>query len=84
MKIISTVWAILSLTLMFIGFFPCLGWLNWFCVPFAVIGLIMSIAGLLSNINRSADKGLYAFSILGCLSAIILGVLRLHIGLGIF
>ena len=83
MRIVSTVWAILSLFLMLIGFFPCLGWTNWFNVPFAALGLVIASAALLVKRDGSVRGG-YAFPVLSFIIAIILGLIRLHLGLGVF
>ena len=80
MKILCKVWAILSLTMMCIGFFPCLGWVNWFNIPFSATGLVLLLAWLLtSRKNKSND---YLFVIVSLSSAIILGILRLFLGIG--
>ena len=43
MKLASLIIGIASLLGMFIGLVPCLGWFNWFNIPFALIGLIIGL-----------------------------------------
>ncbi len=71
MKTIGRLFGILSLIGMIIGFIPLFGWLNWFNIPFAIIGLLFSIIG--------KSKG----GIIICVVAIFLGILRLILGGGI-
>jgi len=56
---------------MLLAFIPLLGWLNWFLIPVAIIGLIIS-----SISASSAGKTM-------CAVAIIFGILRLIFGGGI-
>ena len=57
--------------IVFIGFFPVLGWLNWIGVPFGIIGLFMSIiAGNQSARNLN-------------IAVIVIGIIRLLIGGGV-
>lgn len=62
---------ILSFIGMCVALIPLLGWMNWFNIPFAVIGLIFSIIG--------KSKGGMIFNIL----AIVFGFLRLLLGGGL-
>lgn len=81
MQIVSLVWGIIALIGFFIGLIPCFGSLNWLNVPFAAVGLIISIVAYSSNNeNRSpATIGIIFNSI-----AIAFGIIRLIIGFGIF
>jgi hypothetical protein len=54
-----------------IGFIPLLGWLNWFVIPFAVIGLV---CGVVSQGTAGRNINLVVIAV---------GVLRLMIGGGI-
>lgn len=63
-----------------IGFIPLLGWFNWFNIPFAVIGLVLSI------ISAAIGKGSKGTAITGIVLnavAIIFGGMRLAAGGGI-
>jgi hypothetical protein len=46
MNILSTIIGIVALLIALVGFIPLLGWLNWFAIPVAVVGLVL---GLLSR-----------------------------------
>jgi len=80
MGIAGLVIGILSLMGMAVAFFPFLGSLNWFNVPFAIIGLALSTIGIVLKKERSAG---IAGAIL-CSFAIVVGTLRLIIGFGMF
>jgi hypothetical protein len=81
MQIVSLIWGILALVGFMVGFIPCLGALNWLNIPFAVIGLIISIIAF-----ASAGPGRRGFSVVGiilCLVAILIGANRLMWGGGV-
>lgn len=52
MKLASMILGIASLVGMLIGLVPCLGWLNWFNIPLALIGLIL---GLVDYTNKNNE-----------------------------
>ena len=79
MGIAGLVIGILSLIGMAIAFIPFLGSLNWLNVPFAIIGLAVSVVSIILKRERSAG---IAGAIL-CSFAIVVGTLRLIIGFGI-
>jgi hypothetical protein len=41
MNVISVIIGIMALILALVGFIPLLGWLNWFVIPAAVVGLVV-------------------------------------------
>lgn len=62
----------LALVAALFAFLPLLGWANWFIIPLAVIGLVVGLA--------SRDKSGRNLNIV----VIVIGVLRLSLGGGIF
>jgi membrane-associated HD superfamily phosphohydrolase len=81
MQILSLVWGILAFVGFFIALLPCLGSINWINIPFAFIGLIISIIAM---VTTKEDKK--TFSIVGivlCGIAIVIGLIRLLIGGGV-
>jgi hypothetical protein len=42
MQVLSLIWGILAIVGMVVGFFPCLGALNWINIPFSGLGIIIS------------------------------------------
>ncbi|HMQ68177.1 MAG TPA: hypothetical protein PKA90_04055 [Ignavibacteria bacterium] len=82
MQIISLIWGILAILGMLIGFIPCLGAYNWLNIPFAAIGLIISIIAVV-NEKPGESKSSGTAGIIMCASAIIFGVFRLMLGGGI-
>ena len=80
MQVFSLVWGILALLGFFIGLIPCFGSVNWINIPFAAVGLIISIVAYTSNNdNRSAAAIAIAFNSI----AIAFGIIRLIIGFGV-
>ena len=71
MQTIGRIFGILAIIGMLIGMIPLLGWLNWFNIPLAILGLILSIIG--------KSKG----GIIICVVAIFFGIFRLPLGGGI-
>lgn len=81
MQILSLILGILALLGFLIGFIPCLGALNWLNIPFAVVGLVVSIVAF-----ASAPPGRRTYAIVGivlCLIAIFIGANRLMWGGGV-
>lgn len=81
MHVIGLVWGILAMCGMIVAFFPCLGALNWLTIPFAVIGLIIS---LIARGKAPVDKQGVALAavVLNAIAAV-LGSIRLVLGGGI-
>lgn len=71
MKTIGRLFGILAVVGMLLGMIPLLGWLNWFNIPFAIVGLVISVIG--------KSKG----GIIICIVAIFFGLGRLMLGGGI-
>jgi hypothetical protein len=82
MKTTSLVLGIISIFGMLFAFIPCLGIFNWLNIPFAMIGLIISI--LAYNEEDESPKGNAIGGIFMCAIAIFFGSIRLIIGGGIF
>jgi hypothetical protein len=82
MQIIALVWGILAMLAAFVAFFPCLGALNWLVIPFAAVGLVVSVlaySGARTGSRRAAQAGM-----LLCGLATVLGAIRLTLGGGVF
>lgn len=81
MQIVSLVWGILAILGLGVAFIPCLGSLNWLNIPFAVVGLVVSIIATVQSPpgrNGPAVAGI----VLNAL-AICFGGFRLILGGGI-
>ena len=82
MQLISVVWGILALIGAFVAFFPCLGWLNWLIIPFALIGLVMALVARDQEARTGVKPSNSAVILNG--AAVAVGFLRLTLGGGIF
>jgi len=71
MNVFSVIIGLVALAIGIVGFIPLLGWLNWFVIPLAVLGLV---AGLLSPASSGSTINLVV---------IVMGVFRLILGGGI-
>lgn len=83
MQFISLLWGILAVVGMLIGFIPCFGAYNWINIPFAAVGLIISIISVV-NSNPGESKNSGTAGIVMCAAALIFGGIRLSMGGGIF
>jgi len=72
LNLASILIGIVTLIGVVIGFIPLLGWLNWFVLPIAVVGLALGAASS-SNAGRNL-----------CIVVVVVGVLRLMLGGGLF
>ena len=71
-NLISVLIGLFALLLAFFAFFPFLGWAYWLILPIAVVGLVF---GVISSKTTGRNLNLIV---------IIIGVLRLMLGGGIF
>jgi hypothetical protein len=81
MATIAFVWGLLSLAGLMVAFFPCLGSLNWLNIPFAGVGLIISLIAV--NTASTQDRGKATTGVALCSIAIVFGIIRLIAGGGI-
>lgn len=72
LNLISIVIGLVALVPALIAFVPLLGWLYWFILPIAVVGLVF---GVLSSHNGGRNLNLVV---------LLVGLARLAIGHGIF
>ena len=82
MQVLSLAWGILALLGFMVAFIPCLGWLNVLNIPFAVVGLIISIVAFASGVPGRRTHS--AAGIVLCLVAILIGGKRWILGGFIF
>jgi hypothetical protein len=81
MQLVSLVWGILAILGLGIAFIPCLGALNWLNIPFAIVGLIISIIAA-TNAPRG-QNGVALTGIVLNTVAVLFGLVRLFLGGGI-
>ena len=83
MKIAGLIFGILSILGMLLGFIPCFGAFNWLNIPFAIIGLILSILGYTQEKSLNLPTGMATTGIVLCAIAILFGAIRLFLGAGV-
>ncbi len=82
MQVLSLIWGILAVIGMLVGFFPCLGALNWLNIPFSALGLIVSVIVLATT--QAENKGASIGGVVCCSIATFFGLIRLALGGGVF
>ena len=80
MQVIGFIMGILSILGMLVGLLPLLGWSNWLVIPFAGIGLVISIVG----VALAKRGGIGVAGIVLCSIALFVSIPRLVIGGGVF
>jgi hypothetical protein len=80
MGVVGLVFGIICIVIMCVALIPCLGAINWFNIPLSIIGLIISIIATVKETNKT--KGIIGITL--CSIAIVIGFVRLVIGLGVF
>jgi hypothetical protein len=81
MIVLSLVWGILAIAGMLVAFLPCLGWMNWFNIPFSGVGLIVSVIALATS--KQPNKGGAVGGLILCGVAVVFGIIRLVAGGGV-
>ena len=72
LNIVSLIIGLVALVFAVIAFLPLLGWANWLIIPLAIVG---AVVGMLSASNTGRNLNLFV---------IVVGILRLMLGGGIF
>lgn len=83
MNIAGLIIGILALIGMLLGLIPCFGALNWLNLPFATLGLILSILGYSQTSKLNQPTTAAVTGIILCAIAIMIGGFRLILGGGI-
>jgi hypothetical protein len=75
---VALIWGMLAMVGLGVAFLPCIGWLNWANIPFAIVGLIIGIVSV-SN-APIGQRGTGTAGIVLNAVAIAFGLIRLVIG----
>jgi uncharacterized membrane protein len=81
MLTLSLIWGILAMLGMIVGFFPCLGSLNWINIPFSLAGLVLSIVAVATSREPNKGSGIAGAAL--CAIAVTIGFFRLVLGGGV-
>jgi hypothetical protein len=79
MGFVGFLMAVVGFVFLAIALIPFLGWLNWFVIPFTMVGLIFSYMGIV----RGGGRLLGILGLILCVAVLIVSTIRLIIGLGI-
>ncbi len=72
LNLLSLIIGAVAFIMALVAFVPLLGWMNWLVIPFAAVGLAL---GAMSTSNAGRNL---------CIVVVVIGVLRLMLGGGIF
>ena len=75
---------IITIIIMAVALFPCLGAINWLNIPFAIVGLILNIMAISQSSSAGISTNRNIAGAIMCGVAIVLGGFRLVLGLGVF
>jgi hypothetical protein len=81
MGLISLLWGIVAMVLMFVGLVPLLGWSNWLVIPFAGVGAIIAAIGIM--LTSSEKRGRAKAGLILNAIVIVVAAIRLSMGGGI-
>jgi hypothetical protein len=81
MQVLSLIWGIFAILGMLVGFMPLFGALNWLNIPFAGVGAIVS--AIATGRSQVEPKGKSIAGLICCGIAVIFGLIRLVLGLGV-
>ena len=79
---VSNVLGIIAMSMMFMGLFPCLGWINWMAIPLGVGGGITGLIAVLND-QRPETRNQATIGLVMSLMAVCIGGVRLLLGGGI-
>jgi len=82
MGLISLLWGIVAILWMIVAFIPLLGWGNWFVIPFAAVGAVIAAIAILFTSPGNRGRAKTGLLLNGLV--IVVGVIRLSLGGGIF
>ncbi len=82
MQMLALVWGILAAAGFLVSSLPCLGALNWINIPFAIVGVLLSLFA--RNSASPSSKGIATTALILNLVAVVIGFLRLKAGFFIF
>ena len=82
MGLISLLWGILALVWMVLALIPVIGITNWLLIPFVAVGALIAAVGIL--FTQSAKRGRAKAGLLLNLVVIVVAIVRLSMGGGVF
>ena len=80
---LALIWGILAFLGFILGLIPCLGWVNWLNIPFAIAGVVIAIVAMS---QASAERRPVAPALIGLVlsvTAVVIGLIRLFLGGGV-
>lgn len=73
LNIVSLLIGVIAAILMLPGLIPLLGWINWFMLPVAAVGIVLGALSSSGNAGRNLNIAVF-----------LIGVVRLALGGGFF
>lgn len=83
MATVALVWGILAFVGFGFGLLPCLGWMNWANIPFALVGAIVAAVAWSKESRPGGRPAPAVAGLVLSLVAVTVGLIRLWLGGGI-
>lgn len=83
MPMLALVLGIVSFAGFCLGLLPCVGWLNWVTIPFAMVSVVISIVAMAQAKSSGQPVGLAIGGLVLSVVAVCLGFVRLLLGGGV-
>lgn len=81
MGLISVLWGIFAMLWLVVALVPFLGWGNWLLIPFAAVGAIIAVIGIL--LSRPGHRGRAKAGLVLNGLVMVVGAVRLSLGGGV-
>lgn len=73
--VIALAWGVLAWILTGAAYIPCLSFLNWVDLPFAVVGAVLGLTSVFMESERGSKNGIIGTAL--CMIASLAGIFRL-------
>jgi hypothetical protein len=81
--VLALVWGILAFVGFIVGLIPCLGWVNWLNIPFAIAGVVIAIVAMSQASAERRPVGPAIGGLVLSITAVVIGLIRLLLGGGV-
>lgn len=83
MSMIALILGIVAFLIFGLALFPCLGWINWINIPFALVSTVVSVIALATSSKDGKPSGAAIGGLVLSVIAMLAGGVRLLLGGGV-
>ncbi len=80
---LALIWGILAFLGFLLAMIPCLGWINWVNIPFAIVGVVIGIVAISQAGAQRRPAGPAIAGLVLSMTAVVIGLIRLVLGGGL-